>query len=387
MTRLLRPPPSASQLLALARRSFDAAREAMASLDATAQAALVCEAPHAQRADLLELVERPEEVVPLLPDAELCFTARAIGLADAGPLLQHASMGQIRAAVDLDAWRGLAPDRAGLAEWLEALAEASDEKLLEALRGLDRELVVLWLRDAADVRLKLSDEWDPPDGAMTLEGQYFLLSRRGDEHLELVMRALCIVFQADPPLYFQLLQGAIHESDAECEEYALRWRTGRLADLGFPDREEALHAYAYLRPAERARLGAGDPDVPDPGAPDLPSPSALLPSGLDARHALFRAAAGLTPAERDTFLRRFLRLVNQVAVAEGLALGDPDAVPTALERAAATASAGLAHLAQASGLEPREVLRRATLLRLHRIGASLAADARRAPSGVPHRRK
>ena len=384
MARTSAPVPPAARVLALAQRSFDAAREALDGLDAATQAAVVCEAPLPRRVEILELLERPEDVVPLLPDAELCFTARAVGLADAGPLLRHASLDQIRTAVDLDAWRGLAPDREVLSEWLEALAEAGDEKLLEALRGLDRELVVLWLRDAARVWLDASDDQDPPDGAMTLDGQFFLVARRNDDHLELIMRSLRVAFEADYGLYVRLLLGAIHESDADCEEYALRWRTGRLEELGFPAWEEAMRVYGHVPASERGRLDGGDRALP-PGS--LPAPPPWLPARLEGRHALFRAAAELEDAERESFLRRFLQLANQVAVADALPLGDPASAPEALERAAATASLGLEHVARETGLAAPEVLRRATLLRLHRVGASLASEARRATREGPHRRK
>ena len=88
---MARPQPlDPARLLALARQGAEKAREALAGMDPREQAALVCEAPLAQRADLVELLPAPERVIPALPPAELCFTAKAIGLADAGLLLRHA---------------------------------------------------------------------------------------------------------------------------------------------------------------------------------------------------------------------------------------------------------------------------------------------------------
>lgn len=374
-----RPPlPSvdASRVLALARQSRAAAREALSGLDVAGQAALICETPIAQRADLLELLPAPERVIPALPEAELCFTAKAIGLADAGWMLQYASLEQIRTAVDLDAWRGLLPDRTALADWLASIAEASDDKLLETVRGIDRELVVLWLRDAATVVLKPNDDyWDPPDGAMTLEGQFFLVAKRDDEDLELVMSCLRVVFEADYGLYFQLVQGAIAESDADCEEYALRWRTARLADLGFPCWEEAMRIYGHVRAEDRASVPV-EASALDVQGVSLPAEAETLPGAFDGRHAVFRATAALAAGERRVFFQRFVALANQVAVASGLPLGDPESIPTAIERAAVTASLGLEHVARESGLPEAEVLRHLSLERLHRVGASLAAEVK-----------
>ena len=372
---MARPQPlDPARLLALARQGAEKAREALAGMDPREQAALVCEAPLAQRADLVELLPAPERVIPALPPAELCFTAKAIGLADAGLLLRHASLVQLRTAVDLDAWQGLVPDRGALADWLAAIAEASDEKLLEAVRGLDRELVVLWLRDTATVVLRPEgDFWDPPDGAMTLEGQFFLLARRDDDDLELVMRCLRVVFEADYALYFQLVQGAIAESDADCEEFALRWRTARLSDLGFPSWEEAICVFGHVRAEERGHVPAGESAL-DAHGTSLPATAGALPAAFEPRHAIFRAAAALGPGERSVFFQRFVALANHVAVAAGLPLGDPESIPTAIDRAAATASLGLEHVAHESGLSHTELLRRLSLERLHRVGASLARE-------------
>lgn len=373
MARTLTPTPDADSLLALARRDPDAARAALDALPPRAQAALVCTAPHADRGDLIDLLERPERVIPLLPAAEVCFTARAIGLADAGTLLVHATLAQVRTAVDLDAWRGDAPDRASLGDWLLALADAGEENLLRALEGLDRELVVLWLRDAADISVRETDDFHAPHGAMTMDGVFYLVPRRDGDYLELVMTALRVVYEADPVFYRALLYGAMSESDADCEEFALRWRTGRLADLGFPAREEALRAFGYVRREDRAKL---DPAAAAPAARATSRALAVFP--FTGEHAIFQAARTLPAPARDAFGRRFLALANQVAVASGLPLGDPASIPRAMERAAETASRGLAHVASARGLAPDEVLRRVSLERLHRVGASLAVDVKAA---------
>lgn len=376
MARRTDLPPAASQALALARRDRAAAKEALAALDLAAKTALVCETPLARRAELLELLSAPERVIPALPEAELCFTAKAIGLADAGWLLEHATFDQLQTAIDLDAWCGFVPDRAQLAAWLGAIAEAGEDKLVETIQSLDLELVVLWLRDLVTVHLKANDDdWQPPTGAMTLEGQFFLLPLREDDELELVMATLRAIYERDYWLYFRLVQGAIHEQNADCEEHALRWRSARLADLGFPVWEEAIRIYGRVRSDRLA-------EVPEEAtalevAPEtLPGQTLALPVVADFRHALFRAAAELDADERRAFLHRFVTLANQVAVADRLPLGDAESIPSAIEKAAAVASQALAYVAKERGLFPVEVLRRLSLERLFRVGASLDPSAR-----------
>ena len=140
---------SARRLLRLARTARAAARAELAQLPPPAQAALLCASPPSMRGALFELVESPEAVAPHMPAAELCLTARELGLSEAGWLLGCATPAQLVALVDIDAWAGFALDHARLAEWLPALADAGDATLLRAARALDLEALMLHLRARA----------------------------------------------------------------------------------------------------------------------------------------------------------------------------------------------------------------------------------------------
>ena len=84
-----------------------AAGAAVAMVALEAQLAVVCEAPASARGLLLELTPQPEALIPRLPEAEFCFTLKAIGIADAHWLIEYATPEQIVAAVDLDAVLGV----------------------------------------------------------------------------------------------------------------------------------------------------------------------------------------------------------------------------------------------------------------------------------------
>jgi hypothetical protein len=363
-------PAAAGRMLALASKDRAAAERAFAALPADAQLALVCETPVAQRAELLELAREPERLVPALPEAELVFTVKALGLADAGWILAHASDEQVQTCVDLDAWSGALPDPAKLAEWLGAFAEGGDETLLRAAHAVDPELLMLWLTDIAEVFLKQGDDqnWQAPAGGQTIDGVFFLVARQSDDDLQLALRLLALLFEDDYWFYFRLLQSVPWESAADNEEFALRWRAGRLQDLGFPPREEALAIYTAPRREELDLL----PDSPPPiGEWHLPVWLPELPGSAGSPHLLFRAAAELDDEARRSLFYAFVSLANQVAVADGLPLGDAESLPKAIEKAADAASRGLAWLAERHRLAPAEVLRRAPLVRFFRVGFRL----------------
>jgi hypothetical protein len=365
------PARDARSILALARNDRAAARAALARLGPDAQVALVCEAPLARRAELLELVSEPEQVIPRIPPAELCFIVKTVGISDAGWLLEHASEEQIATAVDLDAWKGLAPDRGRFGLWLAALGDAGEETLLRAAHGLDFELLVLELRERLSVVLTGRDETiDLPASALSLDGQFHLIPRKPGDDLEDVLALLQTLFQYDYWFYHRLLQSVSTDVDSDLEEWALRWRSGRLQDLGFPPFEDAKRIYSYVKPEQLATL----PPEPQPlevGEWPLAVWMPPLPVARDAEHLLFRAMAAQPEEARRPLLFAFLALANRVAVADAMPLGDAETLPRATEKAARVASAGLAHLARENGVEPAEVLRRTTLERMFVVGANL----------------
>ena len=370
-------PAPARRILDLARRDRAAARDAMSELSLDAQVELVCRTPVARRGELLDLARKPEALIPRMPEAELCFTIKAIGLGEAGWILEHATTEQLVAAVDLDAWALDAPNPIALVEWLEAAVTAGEPTLLRAAQALDPELIVLALRDRIEVWLKPSgdNDWEPPGQTRTLEGQFYWRARHEGDDLEALAKLMDALFREDYWLYFRMMQGTIWELDTETRVWAERWRTGRLEDLGFPPRDDAVLAlYAHLRPEELAALPA-DARALEVDAWRLPVWQPELPVAADARHAVFRAAAELSAEDRGAFFYALLSLANAVAVADRMPLGEAESTPRAIERAAELASDGLEHLAGAHGLPEPEILRRIPLLRLYRIGANLRGES------------
>jgi hypothetical protein len=347
------------------------AHQALEALPVEAQVALICETPAARRVEILQLLPQPERVIPELPEAELCFSVKAIGLHDAGWILEHASAEQIVACVDLDVWDELEPSPARLDEWFEAFSEAGEATVLRAAKALDPELLTLWLAEQVEVLLKPSEAgWTPPTGAHTIDGCFYWLAREEANDLATVSLLLQTLFQHDYWFYFRILQGVVWELRSESEEWALRWRAGRLQDFGFPPREEAIEIYAQVPPDERANLPPSERPAAL-GEWHLPVWMPELPTARSSPHLLFRAAAELAESERRAFFYAFVALANKVAVADGLPLGDAASIPAAVEKASSLASRGLAHLAAEQGLGAAEVLGQASLTWLCRVGSSL----------------
>jgi Family of unknown function (DUF6178) len=373
-------------LLELARRDRTAAGKRVADLPIEDQLALVCDAPVSRRRQILDLLPAPERVIPLIPEAELVFTLKAIGLDEASWILEAATPDQVTACLDLDAWKGTSLDPDSLDLWMAALAEIEDEPLVRHLHAVDPELSVLYVRHHAEILLKPPDSEDasfePPPGAQTLDGQFYLVARREGDDLAPLLRILHALFQSDYWSYFRLLQGAIWELPTESEEWALRWRSGRLEDLGFPPWDEAMAIYRFVPAGERDRLPAEAP-VREIDVWHLPVWIPSLPTGRDAKHLVFVAIAELETEQRRSAFYELISLANQVAVADRMDLADAASTPTAIEKAARWVSRGLEHVASANAVGAAEVLRRLPMERLFRVGASLDPKTAKGPPRDP----
>jgi hypothetical protein len=293
-----------------------------------------------RRLELLFSQPDPGAVVRALPGDDLYFLIQDVGLSDAPELVQFASPEQFVTLLDLDAWRGTVPDPARMLPWLRAASgsarqgEAGERRWREKLAALDPELVSLLLRSTLRIH-DLEEDPDPP-----IEGDRFLRTPEGRFMVEFlpegtdyiaIRRLFDELYAQDPFRAGRLLSAVRWELPSDLEESALRWREGRLADLGHPKLEEALSWFA--RP-------------PRPGKPDGAAGPAARPPGiwLAARGGgtlLDRAAARLSPDELAFFEAEAMAAANAVMVADRVDASDADAVRGAVETARAMLELGL----------------------------------------------
>src|SRR5262245_903459 len=273
-----------------------------------------------RRADALLAERDVEAAVRALPGDELYYVLHELGLHDAAPILGAATAEQLQVVLDFALWERdrILPEP--LADWLEAMAHASPERIARWLRGLDAELVALILRRGA--RIHDLTQGPPPDESEgtffpTPDG-FFLLDvvglpggegtsrAEGEEHdrAAVIIRIVDSLYRSDKHLARRLLVAASGELDSELEEAAYRWQRGRMADLGFADYYEALEVYRELDLGS-LRIGEGKPpalrpavDVADANASALRVPTALAQRLTDVGGSPFaRAAQKLSAGE------------------------------------------------------------------------------------------
>jgi len=317
------------------------------------------------RARLDLLLDRPG-LIPELPADELFHAIVDVGLEDAHEVVRLATPEQFRTFLDLAGWLGdeLVPARAF--PWLRAarppsLSGEDEEAGYRAkLRELDPEVLGLLLRAAVRVH-DLEEEPDAePEGdrfARTPEGRFLVeFLPEGADGL-LARRLVDDMYAEDPYRAARLLTAVRHDLESDLSEAALRWRTGRLADLGFPPLDEALSWYA--RPAGKST------DRPA-GLPDRP-PGIWL-AARDGASLLDRAAQLLDGAARARFEAEVVQAANAVLVAERVDPADPEEVRGALAAARSLLEMGLEATAPPDAAAASAVLAATPLKRVFQAG-------------------
>jgi hypothetical protein len=373
-----------------------------------------------RRADALLESRDLRAAVRALPGDELYYVIHEVGLRDAGDILAEATPEQLQVVLDFAIWERDQVEPEALADWAEAMAAAPIDRIGAWMEGLDSELVGLLLRRGARIYdLTLEGPPDEPEGTFfpTPDGFFLLdvvglrhhrddesgdaaaapapLAPDGDDEEEtsarVLVRLVDAFYRTDKDLARRMLVGARSEMDAELEESALRWRHGRMADLGFADYYDALEVYRELDPATvqlrdeaatpRARRGSPRPAAAEAGHgadTALRVPTALAERLADTGGSPFaRAAHQLAGEDLDQLRAALVALTNMVLAADRVTPGDDTAVGAVLERMSATLDVAVERLAAGDDARGAEALRSIPLIRLFRLGVSVVGKVRR----------
>lgn len=330
----------------------------------------------AKRLDELISADKPAEAVAALSVPDLFFLIEEVGLADCTELVALATPAQVRGCVDMAVWSKDRLDHEAVKPWLTILIEAGYTTLGRAWEALDPELAALVLTRWVRVYDKSLEEEPPEDTDNPLietPDTFFVLevTAEREDDIRLVRRLVEDLYKADMGIARKTIMSARSEPIADLEEMSYRWRSGRMADLGFVDFYDALEVF---RPLDAVEIGEGstEPDVAvEEGdearvARDLPAPYLEhLASKSFLVKALERVAAA---SEVDRLQTGLVYLINRVLAASQVEPGDGEAMALGSEQAAATLSLGLETASRGDLDRAVRALETVSLTRLHRLG-------------------
>lgn len=290
---------------------------------------------------LLAAPDLAAEVAGLEP-LEAYFLVKELGLDQALPILRLLSPEQLETCIDLDGWHRYDFSADNLDQWLTAFALDGPEALAQAFFALDYVLQLLFLAKTVTVYDPDTDQVpeiaddEESNRAMTPDG-FYLLELKGElplgGHPFAILDAL---YQYDPGSTQRLLSEVRVDLPTQIEEEALRFRNGRLQDLGFVAPDEAT--LLFSRPTSQPP-GSRPPEPFESGASRLP---AVYAQSFSANTLLAQALMQIS--DPDTLARleqEIVWTINSAVIAYGEPSQDIRQVGEIAERVRDTISLGL----------------------------------------------
>ncbi len=330
--------------------------------------------------------EYTAELIRAMAPQDLHAIALAVGKEEAHDLLPYCNGEQLVGLTDLSGWQGFRFDLVGYEDWLTAMFEAGSQTIATYLKTADIEQLLLYMNHR--MRVHEADEegdfptlpnavpnealWYSPDRQFCLEILDWLKDH--DRLPSDPIRPLLKTLEGMDPFRLSRVLAALRwELATPLEEDCLQLRNARMEEMGFPPLEEAMVLFARGQP--KAILKAGYRTL---HATKESTPALTLRT--QRRHDLLATGlAGLDEASRAHIAQELAYTANQLMVAQGVAVGDPESVQHAWIGLRATISLALEFLVrgqsdneeQALNLTP-ETLRCHTIQSLFRAGYNLS---------------
>ena len=275
-------------------------------------------------------------------------------------LLATAHPEQNRTVLDLDCWHKQDLRSIRVLEWLEHLRDSGLESFLGTLAVLDDELLVTAFGQHVQVHaaLPIEEEDEPKPYHEVLSNELYRLEFVDPDGSwnERIQGLLAFLRQADLDAYHGLMQGIMWGLDSELEEWAYRWKSGRLQDEGFPDYYDALAAYRIVDNAPHV----APEGLESPGRPATAEESGIVPgyawSMTPDNSLLARALTGRFSIDTlDRLCWEMVALCNRELVVDQVDFADPEAIKASLRRVHGYVNLGLDYLCSRHS-QPPEVL-------------------------------
>src|SRR5215470_12244990 len=302
-------------------------------------------------------------------------------------LLQLGHPEQIRTVLDLDCWHKDTLQSARILEWLEALQHSGEAVCAQTLQTLDSEMlsVVLHRHIRVNAALPSEEEVDPGPYDEVLSNELYRIAFIDlDSPLnERVSEFLRVLRLTDLDMYHQLMQGTMWAQESELEEWAYRWKAGRLQDEGIPDYQEALDTYHVIAVEPLQSLPCGP--LESPGVPVSAEESGLVPgyawSLTPSDSFLAQALSGdFTTATLERLCWEMVSLCNKAFVLDHVDFANTAAVRASLARVHAYVNIGLEYLSNHRTEQLVPLLTERSLVSICQVGFSLSMRLRQRAS-------
>lgn len=333
------------------------------------------------REELVRIVANPGEIVRKIAPEEMYLTIKEAGEQNAPALISLTTGRQLLYVLDLELWKKDMFNAEAAARWLEILAELGEEKVLQFVQVADPELVLSAIKPFVKVSLRNPDqdllEQQDTLPQFTLDDTFFVEFKT--PYLEETLKSLLdLIFRWNSHFYFGLMEHLSSDSNLEDEEMALKWRKARLADKGFPEFDEALQIYTYLR---RDSLSGplAEPLEDEVHLSGEPRTTLAYPLKVIRQESLFKQCLDeiSNPGERDRVAEQLAHTANKVIIADGRDPGSREDLYGSLRKVGGYINIALEDMCGANVVEATGIVRSNHMEFLFRRGFSLILDLRK----------
>lgn len=331
--------------------------------------ALLGELPAVKRQELILADPEAAKLTAAFQPQELYWMVKEIGESDALGLLELSSPEQCAFFLDMELWHKWSFSQEKALEWLGLLLETGEGRVVAQLPHMELETLILVFMREITVGGGIGDlaideerlaEWD-----QSFDNLYYL-SFKNPRHSRIIGTLLDIIFRNAHSLYLAIMEGVKNEVESELEELCYQFRSGRLANLGFPEFEEALTIYARVNPTTFVP-GVDKKLLPVDGAVNLPAPR------LGGESLLHRA---LAMADSEELRLELNYLINNALVVEETAFADSEGMQGVFQRIYGYLNIALEFLAGDDEAQAAAILKGEYLKRLFQLGNSIVIGLR-----------
>ena len=336
------------------------------------------------------------EVLKEIPIETLYFALKKSDDETALWVYTNSRVEQIQGLLDLDCWNGDEFLGERYNNHFCILAQTAPQRLWELSKWMDPEIFVRGLLDQVDVLDY--DPQEPPevmerDLMISPDSKYALIMKTHNPNVrEALYQWMNKLSAVDIDLLRRHLESCKWEQASDLEEYGYQIKKGRLEDLGFVERIEAVGLYSkgYNSSGLKQHMLANPlPPEAKTGAETLETTinTELLPEKVQA--PLFAngflsesiAAVDSEPLKR-TLYQELVRTVNAMIIADELLHEELEVIGAASKRSRLYIDVGLAFLADAQPKRGAEMLVAHRIFDIYRLGWLLVQDLAKAAEEI-----
>ena len=252
-------------------------------------------------------MNNPIQFVRRLPAQDALILIKERGFRDSLEILELLSPDQVQHIFDLDVWDDDHIQSDSVDNWLEAFLESNPQKAVQIFHELDPEFLAYLIK--FNTKVYELDDGQEPDGlteerVRTPDNQYVVTFTKS------IWRQFFEQFMArDLEFALQIIQSVRFETESGLEEEALRWRDGRMQDLGFAPFSESKAILSYIHP------DAPLPTLPQTEDLDEDPPHSALLSFIKSKSLFEQTLKTLPEKSQKRILRELISTCNQVHIA------------------------------------------------------------------------